>query len=212
MPVLGSRATAFYKQELESLHAPGILSLHLVVTDFEQINANLPENYPALFPLLETLMVQLEATPATMYLVPNITLHTAFATMNLEKNLLNRLINPIDCCISFLKDKCISRITLVGTRHTMQSKQLAGFFEHGGIAVDFPAMNDIETLDSIRLQVFYEGYSPAANHAMTECLAGYDNVVLACTELSLLNRTGSASGSRVIDMARLQLSATIPQP
>jgi len=103
-----------------------------------------------------------------------------------------------------LKAQEIEEITLVGTRHTMQSDQLAGFFESRGITVKFPETDDISALDALRLQVFEEGFSKGAKKEMDKILSRYDNPVLACTELSILNRE-----SQFIDLARLQIAAAL---
>ena len=207
IPILGARATDFYQGELErqsQISESADLPLLLLETDFERINANLPDKYKALTPLVGCLLRHMEETGAPVYLIPNITLHAAVARIELDEQTLHRIINPIDCGITHLKAQEIEEITLVGTRHTMQSDQLAGFFESRGITVKFPETDDISALDALRLQVFEEGFSKGAKKDMDKILSRYDNPVLACTELSILNRE-----SQFIDLARLQIAAAL---
>lgn len=210
MPVLGEQATDFYQAELNRLyglnhdHQP--CPLLRVETVFERINACLPDNYAALAPLLNSLFEKLAESNAAVYLFPNITLHAAIDRLQLPDGERTRLVSPLQCAIAELSNSGIGTITLVGTRHTMQSDQLAGYFVKKGIEVCFPEADDIRDLDGLRLQVFAEGYSASLKADMERLLAGYDKVVLACTELSMLNKDMT-----FIDLARLQMAAAIAQ-
>lgn len=209
MPVLGEQATSFYQTELNRLygHSHGeqeTCPLQLVAMDFERLNASLPDNYAALKSLLGTLFEKLETTGSAVYLLPNITVHVAVDRLDLPGVEHAKIVHPLACGISTLEAGGITRITLVGTRHTMQSGQLADYFEEKQIAVDFPDAEDIQALDSLRLEVFANGYSASLKADMEKLLAGYDNPVLACTELSMLNTDAS-----FIDLARLQVAAAI---
>lgn len=208
MPVLGEQATGFYQAQLHGLygarhdHAP--CPLLLVETDFERLNAGLPDNYHLLTPLLGSLLEKLEISGATLYLLPNITLHAALDRLALDNQDKARIVNPIHCGIHALLDRGIGNITLAGTRHTMRSKQLSGYFEAKGITVTFPDADTITALDALRQAVFSNGYSRGLKSDMEKLLSPYENVVLACTELSMLN-----NDEDFIDLARLQIMDAI---
>lgn len=208
MPVLGAGASDFYRAELDRLHAQhhgdGPSPVLAVATDFAAINANLPDNYPALLPLLDTLFNNLAATGAPLYLLPNITLHSAVDRLHLPATERAKIVHPLACAIAALQARHIERITLAGTRHTMASSQLAGYFVACGITVDFPGGTVIDALDALRLAVFEHGVTPTLKEEMGTLLSIYDNVVLACTELSMLN-----TADIYIDVARLQMAAAI---
>jgi len=76
---------------------------------------------------------------------------------------------------------------------------------------------DIEALDKIRIEVFREGFSKPTSEEMFDIFSRYSNVVIACTELSILNigtETDNDSDSddnsnNVIDLARLQIAKAI---
>ena len=209
MPVMGEQASGFYQTELNRLYGQRHgrqepCPLQLVEMDFERLNASLPDNYAALKPLLGTLFEKLEATGSAVYLLPNITVHAAVDRLDLPSVEYAKIVHPLTCGLSILEAGDITRITLAGTRHTMQSGQLADYFEEKQIAVAFPGADDIQALDSLRLEVFARGYSASLKADMEKLLAGYDNPVLACTELSMLN-----TGASFIDLARLQMAAAI---
>lgn len=209
MPMLGEQASGFYQTELNRLYGLGhnrqeTCPLQLVAMDFERLNANLPDNYAALNPLLDTLFEKLEATGSAVYLLPNITVYAAVDRLDLPSKEYAKIVHPLACAISAFRAAGITRITLAGTRHTMQSGQLADYFEEKQFYVDFPGADDIQSLDSLRLKVFASGYSESLKAEMEKLLACYDNTVLACTELSMLNRDAS-----FIDLARLQMAAAI---
>ncbi|WP_111640306.1 aspartate/glutamate racemase family protein [Marinimicrobium alkaliphilum] len=209
MPTLSEKASDFYQRELNRLYGlhqgrHGACPLQRVATDFERLNASLPDNYIVLKRLLDALFEELEATAAVVYLLPNITLHAAIDRLDLPSKVHAKIVHPLRFGISALEASGTTRITLVGTRHTMQSDQLAEYFEEKQIEVDFPRTADILALDGLRLEVFARGYSQRLKIAMEKLLARYENTVLACTELSVLNTDASFT-----DLARLQMAAAI---
>ena len=103
-----------------------------------------------------------------------------------------------------LEAKGIKHITLAGTRHTMQSEQLSDYFTARKMKVGFPSPQDIQALDEIRLNVFTNGFSAKEKEKMETLLSKYAYVVLACTELSLLN-----TDRQFIDLARLHIESAL---
>jgi len=185
--------------------------------DFEQINAFLPDRFTQLTPLLESLFLNLEQDAVDIILIPNITLHVAVDRLTLADETRGKIVHPISLGIEKLQADTIKQITLVGTRHTMQLTLIAQYFERRDIEV-LPCNNeDIEALDKIRIEVFREGFSKPTSEEMFDIFSRYSNVVIACTELSILNigtETDNDSDSddnsnNVIDLARLQIAKAI---
>ncbi len=215
LPTLGGGATRFYLDQLKQLYQAthGNKNLAPIVqtpVDFEQINAFLPDRFIQLTPLLETLFLDIEQNGADLILIPNITLHAAVDRLALTEQTRQKIIHPIHVGIEKLKEEQIRQITLVGTRHTMQSTLIAQYFDRQGIDVLPCATEDIETLDRIRLEVFNKGFSKAMTdmtEEMNNVLSGYGNIVIACTELSILNIEHDTNSH--FDLARLQIDKAI---
>jgi aspartate racemase len=205
LPLLGKQASQFYLETLDALWtnstACPVVTLDV---EFERINANLPDKYAALKPLLGCMVEDLEDSGSTIYLVPNITLHAALDRLELSEDTRARIVHPIEAGLDALEAGGIKHITLAGTRHTMQSNQLADYFTARKIKVDFPSSQDIQALDKIRLNVFANGFSVKEKEKMDSVLSKNTCVVLACTELSLLN-----TDRQFIDLARLHVESAL---
>ena len=205
LPLLGKQASQFYMETLNALWTnPTACPVATVDVDFERINANLPDKYAALKPLLGCMLEDLEDSGATIYLVPNITLHAALDRLDMPEETRARIAHPIEAGLDALEAEGIQHITLAGTRHTMQSNQLADYFTARKIKVDFPSPQDIQALDEIRLDVFANGFSVKEKEKMDSVLSKNTCVVLACTELSLLN-----TDRQFIDLARLHVESAL---
>jgi len=207
IPALGRQATDFYLDTINSKWTKSApCPLLTVAVDFERINEHLPDRYSALSPLLGCMLEDLEESGASVFLVPNITLHAALDRMEFDESTRRKIVSPMSAGVEAMHARGIHKITLAGTRHTMTSRQIADYYETEEIAVEFPSESDIQTLDRIRLKVFKEGYNETLKNKMERVLSGYKNVVLACTELSILNPEKTFT-----DMARLQISAALRQ-
>lgn len=205
LPLLGKQASQFYLETLNTLWANStVCPVVTVETEFERINDNLPDKYAALKPLLGCMLEDLEETGSTIYLVPNITLHAALDRLEMSEETRVRIAHPIEAGLDLLEAEGIQHITLAGTRHTMQSDQIADYFTARKMKVDFPSPQDIQALDEIRLNVFANGFTAKEKQKMDSVLSKYECVVLACTELSLLN-----TDKQFIDLARLHIESAL---
>lgn len=205
LPLLGKQASQFYLETLNALWTnPTACPVATVDVDFERINANLPDKYAALKPLLGCMLEDLVDSGATIYLVPNITLHAALDRLDMPDETRARIAHPFEAGLDVLQAEGIQHITLAGTCHTMQSDQLADYFTARKMKVDFPSPQDIQALDKIRLNVFATGFSQQEKEKMESLLSKYKCVVLACTELSLLN-----TDRQFIDLARLHIESAL---
>lgn len=201
---LGVQASEFYekilRQQCEKIqgHAPS--TVEVIEADFDTINRHLPDNFIALKPLLLNMLSSFDLQEFSAVLIPNITLHTMIDRLNIEDALMNKLIHPIKAGIGLLNEHEINRITLFGTRHTMQTDQLARYFRESGITVDSPSPQHIRQIDDIRLQVYDSGYKEDLSEELHSVATLYEKPVLACTELSLLN-----TDERLTDLSRIHL-------
>lgn len=209
LPCLGTKAKQFYELRLNYLYqekygADAQCPLEFINIDFDKINALLPDQYDALLPLLKELIEVLENTNINIILIPNITLHTVLDKLEISLETKSRIVDPIVTGIQALNAENITQITLAGTRYTMQTEQIAQYFEQTNIKVLRPDENDIKQIDKIRLEVFKSGYANILKAEMLEVFKRYSNVVIACTELSILN-----SENDYCDLARLQIEKAI---
>lgn len=209
LPTLGSGATWFYRKQLEQLYqathgSTTACPLVEIEVDFARINALLPDKFTQLNPLLDKLFLDLDAAEVSLIVIPNITLHVAIDRLELPAALAQKLVHPIKLGIAALEDTGTQSITLAGTRHTMQSSLLRGYFERAGIRVMSPGQADMERLDQMRVAVFESGVTKALEQELAGICQRYPDLVIACTELSMLYHNNAAT-----DLARLQIERTI---
>ncbi len=207
LPVLGTVATRFYQQELQKQIGDAPIDLTLQPWDFEAINACLPDNFHSLSPLLLAALETLDWNSFDVLLIPNITLQTQIDRLSLTAQQSRKIVHPVPVMLQELQARKISSITLAATRHTMKSHQLSTYFSHKGIEVKRPRPEDMLSIDALRLQV-YEGSDPEVlevlKERLTQILQPYPNVLLACSELSLLNPE-----ARYLDLCRSQIKAAV---
>lgn len=204
---LGSRSTLWY---LEALNAAckasrgGFSTLPLVLlnTDFDRINPFLPNDFPQLTPVLAEYLSEIRALGADTLLIPNITLHETLDHLEIPDGL--DILHPLDLAMTALD---ASRpVMVLGTRYTMEgvyfSNRLDGFEVHAPQEEDRALIDDLRTIaydrnpDSALLTAFA--------HKVVRWTADFQ-VVLACTELSLVYQSFEAAG--VFDLAQLQIDA-----
>lgn len=214
IPSLGSQSKNFYELTLTHLYQNkhGLSSdcpLFFLDVDFDKINAHLPDHFEALLPLLLNMINALVAKNVDTILIPNITLHASIEKLDLRPENKKRIINPIFSGIEALQTDGIREITLIGTRHTMGSKLIAQFFENEDIKVNSPDAEDITLIDKLRLTVFESGYSEILESDMHAIIKRYEHVVVACTELSILNSDNKNIHNKCYDLARIQMAKAI---
>ncbi|MAY01418.1 MAG: hypothetical protein CMQ38_00395 [Gammaproteobacteria bacterium] len=204
---LDRQATEFYQRYLQEYLEGHETTLknstaHVFKADFEELNPYLPDNYAELVPRLEKILGEIDLQNCRALLIPNITLHTILPRVNLDPKFRNRIINPISCALDYLQQCKLGEITLAATRHTMLGTQLSDFFSSNGIRIQVPAAQDVQLIDAIRLRVFTKGAEQALTNQLRQVLSRYPHVLLACTELSMLN-----DDEVFMDMARMQIQA-----
>jgi aspartate racemase len=202
---LGEHSTKFYVNKLNSYYKDlyggySTCSFKLLNTDFNQINPFLPSNYDKFLPYLKNQLIELNNMGVSQILIPNITLHIAIDKLELPIELYAKIVHPIKGTIYLLKEEGIDQITIVGTRHTSMSKSFIAYFLKQGIEVR--TMNDahIKQIDVLRLSVYEKGYSPELERELFSIVKEYNNPLLCCTELSMLNK-----GSFELDLVKTQL-------
>lgn len=204
LPALGTVATRFYQQEFQKLIGDAPIGLKFQTWDFDAINACLPDNFQSLAPLLLTAFEALDWDSFDALVIPNITLQTQIDRLPLSAQQSRKIVHPVPVMLQELQAQRISSITLAATRHTMKSHQLSTYFSHKGIEVKRPRPEDILSIDALRLQVF-EGADPESLQGrLSQILQAYPNVLLACSELSLLNPE-----ARYLDLCRAQIKAAV---
>tara|TARA_R110000824_G_scaffold52692_4_gene146087 strand:- start:17017 stop:17682 length:666 start_codon:yes stop_codon:yes gene_type:complete len=206
---LGTQTTEYYEVSLnerfqQAYNTQQQCPLFILDCDFGKINEHLPEQFDALLPLLTTVFENFTQADVGSIIIPNITLHSAIDKLSLAPEIQAKIIHPLHTGIQFLKSQDIKQITLAGTRHTMQSEQLSSYFEKAGIRVLRPVAEHIKALDKIRISVYEAGFSEILLNKMQDILKAYANVVLACTELSVLNREDN-----YYDLTKIQIEQAI---
>jgi len=206
---LGSQSTTFYISELNGLYQEkkgGFSTCPFVLlnTNFDEINALLPDVSNKLKTIVESYIRQIEKYKADYILVPNITLHQTIDSISFSP----KIIHPLQLCIDNLKQDNKDKIILFGTKYTMNSAYVLDCFLQQHIAVEIPEKQDFNFIENFRNKVYNKEETPDLINQYQLILNQYAHqnpVVLACTELSIYNKTNK----NVYDMVRIQIEEAI---
>ena len=209
---LGARTTEFYIHKLNKAYHASKGDYHtfpcvLYNIDFNEINPYLPNNYDALIPKLEKSFAKLKKFSINHLLIPNITLHETLDKLDHGFN----LIHPIGLTVQYLKEKEVKNICLFGTNYTMTSDYIISKFQEHNIEVNIPSKEHQAEIDTFRKNVYDYQENNENVEAFKKLIKKYSansNVVIACTELSIVNTTFSKN-PKVIDMAMLQIQQAL---
>ncbi|MGB2686176.1 MAG: aspartate/glutamate racemase family protein, partial [Olleya sp.] len=177
----------------------------LLNVDFDAINKLLPNTSNALDTIVKTHLNTLDALKVDNILVPNITLHETIDRLQIKTN----VIHAIQETISKITGNNHVNVTIFGTLYTMQSNYLTSQFTAQSINIIKASDADMQLIDNLRIAVYNGDANPKQLNIFNDLLNKYTKngiVVLACTELSVINTSNS---KLVYDMARIQIQAAI---
>ena len=207
---LGSRSTLFYLSELNRLYneAKGGYStcpFVLLNTDFNTINALLPNPSKELDAALSIYTSKIETYNIQQVLVPNITLHETIDRLNITKNVLH----PVHLSIKRIKENNWTKVVLFGSLFSMNATYIKNQFVANGIEVILPSQEDMLIIDNVRKQIYSETETAELiekYHSIINTYTAQHPVVLSCTELSILKPKGNKN---LLDMADVQIEEAI---
>lgn len=191
-------ATQWYLKQLESTE------ITVFNTDFERINALLPSPSDQIIKLLKSYLNQV--TKVDKLLIPNITIHNTIDCILATEHFPFTIIHPVDLLIKELKNITCKKVLLTGTIHTMQPGYISEKLNEAGIEVTFPNSKEIMEIDTLRKEVYRKRAKEKQIQAFHQLLNSYTKnitVVLACTELSMINKVAAKN---ILDMAQIQIN------
>ncbi len=211
---LASKSTLFYIEELNRRYNAkhGGFSTYpfkLLNTDFDQINQQLPHYSDELHATVYQYLLQLTALNIDHILVPNITLHETIDIIISQESFPTPIIHPLKETVNTLKENNTQEIILFGTEYTMNSEYIKSYFNKNGIQVIKPSIEDMKNIDNIRREVYKDinlKKNVGAHNQLIEKYTKENNIVLACTELSMINPD---TNPKVYDMASIQINKTL---
>jgi aspartate racemase len=207
---LGSYSTLFYIKTLNAMYNKkyggfSTCPFKLLNVDFDAINKLLPNTSNALDTIVKTHLNTLDALKVDNILVPNITLHETIDRLQIKTN----VIHAIQETISKITGNNHVKVTIFGTLYTMQSNYLTSQFTAQSINIIKASDADMQLIDNLRIAIYNGDANPKQLNIFNDLLIKYTKngiVVLACTELSVINTSNS---KLVYDMARIQIQAAI---
>lgn len=207
---LGSRSTSFYLSRLnaefqEKKGGYSTCPLWLLNTDFNAINALLPNTSKQLDSIVNAYIKEIEQLDVEYVLIPNITLHETVDRLKINK----KILHPIDLTISKIKENKWNKVVLFGSLFSMKSTYISDAFKAEGIAVIAPSEKDMEFIDSVRKEIYNEAETEdliKAYHLLINQYATNTPVIIACTELSILKPNGH---KHLLDMADVQINEAV---
>jgi aspartate racemase len=209
---LGKLSTAHYFQELELIRFDNqnieLFKLKVLQTDFREINLLLPKPSQQLDHLILRYLNELNELKFNSLIIPNITLHQTIDRVLTDFKTNYQIIHPVTETIKALKNKNVNQVFVFGSLYTMQSDYLKSNFSSANIEVLQPSHGDMLILDNIRIDVFNKTHTiddvKSKYNTLVEKYIKKNNVIIACSELSLLL---DKIYENVFDMADIQISA-----
>ncbi|WP_292945452.1 aspartate/glutamate racemase family protein [Olleya sp. UBA1516] len=207
---LGSYSTLFYIKTLNAMYNKkyggfSTCPFTLLNVDFDAINKLLPNTSNTLDTIVKTHLNTLDALKVDNIIVPNITLHETIDRLQIKTN----VIHAIQETISKITRSNHVNTTIFGTLYTMQSNYVTSQFTARNINIIKASDADMQLIDNLRIAVYNGDANPKQLNIFNDLLNKYTKngiVVLACTELSVIN---TSSSKLVYDMARIQIQAAI---
>lgn len=220
---LGQRTTSYYQQHLEQnlikySASPSLAPLPLrrkpntkgllilIDTDFNAINALLPDQHQSIIELLtESVLPLVENSNIEQLIIPNITLHECIE--QLPSWFQELCIHPLIETIKLLQQKQCNEIVLVASMHSMNSDYISSYFKQQGIDVSLPTMEHQYHIDRYRRKVYQTIESDTDTESYLQLITHYSRnipVVIACTELSL--NLPNINRNAVISMVDIQIN------
>jgi aspartate racemase len=202
---LGEKSTQFYTNKLNEYYRSlyggfSTCPYKMLNTDFNKINPFLPNEFDKFLPYLREQLLELNEMGVSQILIPNITLHIVLDQLELPSEVYVKIVHPIKKSIDLLKEEGISQVTIIGTRHTSVSKSFIDYFVKFEIEIVTMSDNHIKEIDALRIAVYEQGCSPQLERKLFGITSQYNNPLLCCTELSMLNK-----GSFELDLVKTQL-------
>ena len=209
---LGSRTNLFYLRLInESFQlnsdAEHVYSVVVKKMDFESINKWLPDNFSQLEEIVSQQLAKVNGFEKI--LIPNVTLHETVDRLFEKSNYSYPIVHPVESVIAKLMANNCTKIMLVSSLYGMNADQLKSYFLNNGLEVVVPNHEQQVVIDDFRKKVY--GFRET-NEDVTQYLTllshyQQDNdVVLACTELSLMTLTAA---DNLYDMSREQINQAI---
>ncbi len=211
---LGSKTTLFYIEELNRQYnnlygGYSTCPFKLLNVNFDKINQLLPNPSEALSKIVSDYLEQLLTLEIDSIVIPNITLHETIDWIFKNKNVPVNLIHPVKSTIEKLKENNVDNVVLIGSLYIVNSEYINSTFKANNISIQNPIKADMHFIDSIRQKVYRGTETTELVNQYNMLLKNYArnaNIVIACTELSIINGNSSPN---VYDMVRIQVEDSI---
>lgn len=211
---LGNRSTIFYMEQLnknyQAVHGGYSTCPFLLFNcDFNNINPFLPNSFKDLKSNLLPYFKELNKSPITTLIIPNITLHETLDLMEVESNFQYSVIHPIESTLNALKKNKVKEVVLFGSLYSMQSSYITKQIKDNGIKVTLPTENEMSFIDDFRQHIYDNKENPNDLIRYKQLIQSYSmtkGLVIACTELSLVL---DKITTNVYDMARIQIEEAL---
>lgn len=205
MLYLGKDSSEFFERKIRE---KGIKEIKIIHTDFKTINSFLPDQFDRLKEVIGPYLKQAESKNIEQLVIPNITLHETIDKIQDEFSF--TVVHPVRVALDFLKKKKIKEATLFGTKYTMNKGYIVNMANDDNIIMKVPTEKDQLIIECFRKKVFDKTDSVLDRENYLNVLRSYSkfsNVLLACTELSLIHEAEQTEN--VLDMAMIQLKSIV---
>ena len=203
---LGEKTTQFYLKKFNQLYHNkykeySTCPIKMLQVDFNEINPYLPFDFDVLKPVVLNYLIELNNLGVEVIVVPNITLHLTINQLDLPFGIKNKLIHPFDVKEKASQVSHSQKLMVLGTKYTMEQSFLAELYSSPHLNYDVPSIERVEEIDFIRSEVYEHGVTSEMQMKFDDLLTRYSGqVLIACTELSLLNES-----NRGIDLIQNQI-------
>ena len=201
---LGSVSTGFYLKKIHNKYQEknkefSTCPLVVYQIDFQELNPFLPNNFEVLIPRLKSYFKSISNLGITKLLIPNITLHETLD--QIETPL--KICHPIDLTIQYLNENQIFEVYIFATLYTTNSDYIQSRFSENKIQILKPTVSDQNWIDDFRKRVYEEQETLEETALFQNLIQKYsnkENVVIACTELSVFYSKENPSCIHMMDL------------
>ena len=208
---------AYYEQLTEEFRRAGgggfSGEIILYSVNFQKIVDGLAEqNWESIRDTVMESYYSLKAAGAEVFAIASNTIHRV--SSEIEEECGNDFIHILKPTIEFLTKRGVSKVGLIGTKHTMNANFYLSYLKSHKIEVLAPSSDEQELLHTLILERLCKGYLDEGKPFIKSicdnlCKKGAEGIILGCTELPLVINPKELCSAPIANTIQLHIQAMI---
>lgn len=212
---MGAVSTLHYIKRLNEVYSnssgsDNTFPFILLNTDFSKVNRWLPNHFEKIEAQILPYLKNMESFGIEQLIVPNITIHETIDRILKTTSFTFQFAHPLSILSEKLLKEGITDVYILGTRYTMEQGYLSGYLSRFNIQTHLMNEEMKDYIDGLRKAVYDRNdldLKAVKNKLIT--FFGRHDIVLACTELSVLFSSFNSVSLKYYDMAEEQINYII---